>query len=496
MLKEIYKELKELFEPKKEEYLTYETKSTISHLMPYGKIGIGITTHNRIEVLEQTLRNINEYAPFGAKIVIVDDASTEPVEGATFRFETNVGIAKAKNKCFELLDDCDHIFLFDDDTYPIHPNWHIPYCESKEPHLMYIFEDFSTETKLNDTCVLYQDDQIKAFSHARGCMLYYKHICLEMAGGMDPVFGKWGWEHPQHSDRIFNLGLTTFRYMDVHNSNKLFYSADEHQEVVSTVGGQQRMRQISLNRPIYEARRNDVSFIPYRGENNIVITTYFTKHVDPQRGTKLEKSTDLIKPLINSMNGQKIVVLNDCKWSKFNGIYSKNVEFVEVETSQNPYFERWIQIYRYLIQNKVDKVFCVDATDVEMINNPFKSLDISKLYLGDEPTTVDCPWMINNHPAGFIQNFMRGNKGVLMNAGVIGGHSGMVKAFLNRFLSFYMDNKRDVFFAKDQFVGHTDMGLFNYIAYNFFSGSVIHGRLVTTVFKANERNTASWFKHK
>ena len=84
-----------------------------------GKIGIGITTHNRYEVFTHTLKKIREFAPLGTKIAIVDDASKAPVPEATYRFNTNVGIAVAKNKCFELLEDCEHIFLFDDDTYPL-----------------------------------------------------------------------------------------------------------------------------------------------------------------------------------------------------------------------------------------------------------------------------------------------------------------------------------------------------------------------------------------
>ena len=74
-------------------------------------IGIGITTHNRYETFSKTLVEIKRYAPKDAKIVVVDDASDIPVPEATFRFDTNVGIAAGKNKCMELLDECDHLFL-------------------------------------------------------------------------------------------------------------------------------------------------------------------------------------------------------------------------------------------------------------------------------------------------------------------------------------------------------------------------------------------------
>lgn len=236
------------------------------------KIGIGITTHNRYDVFSKTLAEIKRLAPAGAEIVVVDDASDKPVPEATYRFARNVGIAAAKNKCFELLEGCDHIFLFDDDTYPLVQDWHQPYVDSHEPHLMYIFQDFATGTKLNDTIKIYQDSEITAWSHARGCMLYFKRICLDVVGGMDPVFGKWGWEHPNLSERIYNAGLTSFRYSDVTNSAGLFWSADEHQAVQSTVAGPDRSVMITRNRPIYEANRDSDRFVPYKpaaGEDGV-----------------------------------------------------------------------------------------------------------------------------------------------------------------------------------------------------------------------------------
>ena len=87
------------------------------------KIGIGLTTHNRPEVLEKSLAEHRKFLPEVAVLVVVDDASHPPAKapGATlFRFPHNAGIAAAKNKCIELLMDagCTHFFLFDDDSWP------------------------------------------------------------------------------------------------------------------------------------------------------------------------------------------------------------------------------------------------------------------------------------------------------------------------------------------------------------------------------------------
>lgn len=228
------------------------------------KIGIGLTEYNRPDVFRESYERIREFAPKGSKIVVVDDGSDILLPEATFRFEENKGIAAAKNACLALLDDCDHVFLYDSDTYPITKGWEKPYIESPEPHLMYIFQDFPFGHKLHDTCILYQDSKITAYSHPRGCILYYKKICLEKAGGMNTSFGRWGYEHVELSDRIHNLGLTTFRYADITGSDKLFCSGDEQRIVTSTVNGIERRKWIARNKAIYESLQGSTEYIPYK----------------------------------------------------------------------------------------------------------------------------------------------------------------------------------------------------------------------------------------
>src|SRR5690606_26252831 len=114
------------------------------------RIGIGITTRNRPDALRTALEHHHAHLPPGALLVIVDDASAEPVEDADWRSETQAGIPAAKNKCLELLDGCEHVFLWDDDAWPIADDWWRPYVESPEPHLSYQFLDLAGPRKLND----------------------------------------------------------------------------------------------------------------------------------------------------------------------------------------------------------------------------------------------------------------------------------------------------------------------------------------------------------
>jgi hypothetical protein len=474
---------------------------------PRASIGIGITTRNRREVFIQAFSHIYNHSR-GCKIVVVDDASTTPVDpnpvnstekiAEVFRFDTSVGIAAAKNKCFELLEDCEHIFLFDDDTWPLVDSWYQPYIESKEPHLMYIFQDFSTGTKLNDTQLLYTDGSIAAYSHPRGCMCYFKRICLERVGGMFTGFGKWGYEHPDLSNRIFNNSLTTFRFMDVVGSNKLIYSLDEHEKVGSTVPahGEERQHLIRRNKPIYESRLDNRDFIPYKAKEDILLTCYFNGAEDPQRGQHWGAPGNALQPLIESLKGLKLVILTDC----LDDYKQDNVQVIRVKTGKlNPYFQRWISYRQYIQQNadRLNRVFCIDATDVQVLRNPFLEMEPYHLYVGDEMEVIANEWLMNHHKhPDFVQMYKTIGGNQLTNAGLCGGESDVLIGFMQRLIDFYCKAEEDHRKNLYPTAGLTDMAAFNWVVYTYFTKHLVHGLKVNTRFKANETNLISWFKHK
>jgi len=464
------------------------------------KIGIAISTHNRYDIFKKTYEEMQKYLPSGAVLVVVDDASAKPVPEATFRFNENAGIARTKNKCLELLYNAgsEHYFLFDDDCYPIVDDWHKPYIESGEPHLNYIFVNFkNSPNKLNDTVLLYSDDKINAYSHVRGCMCYYSKECLEKVGGMNPIFGRWGYEHPDYSNRIYNAGLTSFKYMDVVDSDKLIYSRDEHSNNVgSTVEGAERQKYIAANSPLYDSRKNIIEYVEFREKRDIILTSYLTSVSDPQRNENFKADKKALQPLINSVKSESLVILNDC----FDNQENENIEYKRIDASLNPYFQRWVSYYRYLLANrdKLNFVFITDATDVEMLNAPFRRMQKGILYTGDEPNELGCEWMVKYHPHKSIQKFINENKDlVLLNAGLLGGDVETVIRFINRLLSLYFQSVSDNHFHKDKpDCGTTDMGAFNYIARTEFDDIIVHGTMVNTVFKDNKGNNVSWFKHK
>lgn len=221
------------------------------------KIGIGITTFNRNTQLTDTFKRIKELSP-DVKIVIVDDGSRIPVPEATFRFDVNQGAPIAKNKCLELLEGCEHIFLFDDDTYPIKKGWEELYINSGVKHLNYTF-------KYRFTIV----DGVLHFENPNGCMIYLHRSVLDKVGGVDTGFIKYGYWHGAWSNRIFNAGLIPHPFIDVRGSGKYIYCMDQG---INKSATKNRSEFCVKNRKRYHDTIGSSNFIPYMKSQGINIS--------------------------------------------------------------------------------------------------------------------------------------------------------------------------------------------------------------------------------
>lgn len=473
------------------EYLPASTETGTST----PRIGVGITTRNRHDILKQSLEQWRKHLPAGAMLVVVDDASNTPVPQADYRFTENVGIARAKNKALELLHaaGCDHIFLADDDVWPTETGWHQRYIDSPEPHLMWIFDKPKGATKAQVE-VLYRDDQHVAYHATRGCLLYVERRVLEAVGGMDPNFGKWGWEHVSWSDRIHSAGWTTWRYADITNSKGLFHSLDAEAAIESTATEADRRYSEGPGQELRMRSRHDPSYIEFRDLDNVILTCLLTAQPDPQRKKAMDADPALLATLAKSTKGHRFVVLHtDLPDGAF-------TEQVKVSQHINPYFERWLQYFHWLRDHpEVGWVWCVDGTDVEMLRTPFADMEPGTLYVGSEPSTLRNAWMLKNHPDRKINTFMQDHPDLqLLNAGLVGGDRETVMAFCQSMCKEWFDDHIEFIFGwETERLGIGDMGAFQWVTRNRFSDKLSYGPHVNTVFKANEtNNTTAWFKHK
>jgi hypothetical protein len=451
-------------------------------------IGIGVTTRDRRDVFTRAFAEIEAHAPAGAVIVVVDDASEKPVDGATFRFDQQAGIARAKNKCIELLTaaGCEHMFLFDDDTWPIVDDWWQPYVASPEPHLMYLFKDVNGTRHMDTPRTAHEDAQHIALTHPRGAMLYIDRRVVDTIGGMRPEFGTWGWEHVEFSSRVHSAGLTTWRFADVVGSAALIYSMDEHYTAHAgferSVPIAERQALVGTNEALVNHYAGSTDYVEFRQPRDVVLSVFITggAPVDPQRKTALNADSALLDTYTASLASHDVVILNDELPA------APHLERVPTITG-NPYLVRWIHAWRWLRDHPETRfAWVTDCTDVELLHDPFPHMVPGRLYLGSEPTTVGCDWLRTNHPS--LKQFIdaHANK-TLVNGGLVGGDRATMLRFLGSVLNTFWDTDP----------GKTDMGAINLVAWTQWADRLEYGPKVHTVFKAfDTTNPHAWFRHK
>lgn len=212
-------------------------------------IGIGILTTPNRDILKETYKEWVKFQPPNSKIIIENDVNFD-------------GVAKSSNRLLAKLDDCEHLFLINDDVKPLVQDWYLPYIDSPELHLMYQFK--LPNKPASDMKKLYRDGSIVAYSHTRGAFIYIHRSVLDVVGGFDEAYGQFGYEHPDFTTRIYNAGLTTHRAMDVPGSNKLLYCYDQDGKVDSSLTESQKRKANIKAYSLYRNNRESKDFKAYR----------------------------------------------------------------------------------------------------------------------------------------------------------------------------------------------------------------------------------------
>ena len=478
------------------------------------RVGIAIKTRNRKDVFKKSFEEHLKYLPKNAFVAIVDDGSDSDyaedaywkltnlgIPAVYYQHQESQGIIAADNRCLELLmekEDIKHFFLWDDDAYPKEKGWERPYIKSPEPHLMYQFEHYATRP-LGDIVKLHEDFQHVAYSGARGVMLYFDRSVIEQVGGFDWIFQRGMYEHGDLSNRIYNRGLTTWRFADIVDSSDFIHSMDEHEEVTRSVSQEDREQQVIRNSRIYHERmKNDYDgYAPRTKPRNVVMTCLLTSNPDPQRGVKWIPKFESIQKWYESIDVRSKVLFAD----EFQGILTpSDLEVVEVLPSEkNVYFARWQHVYNYLRKN-LDIEFCwaTDGSDVEMWNSPWEEMVPGTLYLGYEPQTLRNEWLHTYHESlKFKDTAGKFPHKSLVNPGVVGGDRETVMKFAHKMMQYHDDMLSDIFWQRgprNPDIG--DMAAVQAVSLDF---NVMANPQVVTVFKGYQEridNDFSWWRHK
>ena len=166
-------------------------------------IGIGITTTpKRGHIFDLCFKQIMKHTK-GATITAHNDT-----EGK--------GVAYSKNQCLKILKDCDKIFLFDDDCFPIKDGWDQIFTGH---HQMYL----GNWGKIKQSATI---DGITFFNNCAGVLMYLSKEAVEKVGAFNEAFGRYGLEHAEYSERVNKEMLTGGKFQSPSNAKEFIHSLD------------------------------------------------------------------------------------------------------------------------------------------------------------------------------------------------------------------------------------------------------------------------------
>lgn len=206
-------------------------------------IGIGITTYKRPECLAKCLEQIKKHTDMKNVTLVI----------ATDTDQHRKGIAYRKNECLRALQHCDHIFLFDDDCWPIKDGWvdyHI--IQGFRGHLLFM-------NKKHHRLLSSERLPVLRFADCGGPFIYVNRKTLKQVGAFNEDFDTWGFEHAEWSNRI--EGGRNSYYM-AKNTPDYIYSADySNNEHKSSIGDFEKEKYFQINKIQYNKIINKI-YIP------------------------------------------------------------------------------------------------------------------------------------------------------------------------------------------------------------------------------------------
>jgi glycosyltransferase involved in cell wall biosynthesis len=181
-------------------------------------VGIGITTRNRVDLLEKACSSIKQFTECkDVKLIVVDDSDSDTQhlsEAVSNKHGFNYyhggvrkGIAGAKNVCLRNLKDCDFVFLFDDDCFPIQFGWDTYVINA---HLKTGIHHFNLlDEKIHGIRQKHAFDDIIITHHniLGGVMMFLTKQIVESVGAFNHNYGIYGYEHASYTYRAFRTGL-------------------------------------------------------------------------------------------------------------------------------------------------------------------------------------------------------------------------------------------------------------------------------------------------
>ncbi|MPV99013.1 glycosyltransferase family 2 protein [Bombella apis] len=181
-----------------------------------GKLGIGIITYNRKDILKEVIASIRRHTRTTFEFVVADDGSTDGTPDMLKELNVpcvtgrNKGISWNRNRVLWYLKEekrCDWILILEDDCFPTVFGWELPWIEAIERygHINFMPEiTIEIDNDISSGSGTPEDPFI-APMHQAFCVGYHAKA-LSHVGYLDVRFEKYGEEHVEHTQRFLRAG--------------------------------------------------------------------------------------------------------------------------------------------------------------------------------------------------------------------------------------------------------------------------------------------------
>jgi GT2 family glycosyltransferase len=204
------------------------------------KIGVGIITCERPKFFEKSVNSI----PNVDCIVVVNDGKPynndiypNDVEIIQHDFNMSVGISKNHALKYLMDQECDHIFLMEDDIEITNENICDEYIKTAEIsgiwHLNYGLHGNYNRSKegkpVRRHVVDYGDIKLSLYQNILGAWSYYYKGIIKNCGFLDQKYHN-AWEHVDHTYTIIKKGLHPpfWYFADIHQSENFISDIKEN----------------------------------------------------------------------------------------------------------------------------------------------------------------------------------------------------------------------------------------------------------------------------
>lgn len=207
------------------------------------KIGIGVTTFNRPHCIEKWQSMVNNFTP---------DMSNVKIHIAEDSIQDRKGVAARKNECLRSLIECDYVFLFDDDCYPIKEGWVDFFANSGHEHLLF--------ADPNNHVLEKRAGNLMIFSNSSGVFMFLTKSAIQRVGAFDEQFSPFGFEHIDYSNRI----LCNSEYPMLEGTESYLYAEDFYNPYHRTsISEYEKIASINKNTSYFKAlNKNKTRYIP------------------------------------------------------------------------------------------------------------------------------------------------------------------------------------------------------------------------------------------